>query len=287
MKTRMGQGCPALFCTAAFFVLPVCAVILIASGESISKMKKSRAIIGAIVSLAAAFGAAVAAIDFDGYNFFDRPDGGNALCRIDPDCRFLTPGEVDVARTVFGGTIDYKKVKVFTRPLIFWKPPPHVSARMWNGNIYIFEDQIKTADFATRPAPVQKAYLHELTHVWQYANDPKFLAAGFFALLKRDFDYDALYGYDIEDHKYFADFNFEQQGEIIEDYYDLRTRFRDVTEGLVMKRPADFRREFNVWARAHCKALDRYAATISTSLPQPLEPKCAMYRPYERPNMPE
>ena len=246
-------------------------------------MKINRALIGAISSLVAVF--AAAALDLDGYNLFDRPDGSNALCRIDPSCRAMTAAETALARETFGNTIDYKQVKIFNRSLFLWPAPDHTAARMWNGNIYVFSDPFKTRDFSSADTTTKGVYLHELTHVWQYANDPKFLASGFFSLLMHDFDYQSLYGYSIDDHKYLSAFNFEQQAQIIEDHHRLRTEFRDNTAHLTMNRPANFTRDFNRWARSQCKTLDQYSVTISTALPQPLEPKCAMYRPYERPNL--
>lgn len=247
-------------------------------------MKKNRTLLTACSSLAAVFAAAVA-LDYTGYSLFNRADGSNALCRLDRSCRSMTAAETALARETFGNTIDYKQVKIFTRQPFLWPRSPKTVARMWNSNIYVLSDTLKTPDFSTADALTKAAYLHELTHVWQYANDPKFLHAGFFSLLMHDFDYESLYGYDIGDHKYLSAFNFEQQAQIIEEHYVLRAQFHEKTGHLTMNRPADFPREFNRWARGQCKLLDQYTMVISSSLPQPMESRCAMYRPYERPNL--
>jgi hypothetical protein len=247
---------------------------------------KRKGLVVSIVGLAAVFTLA-AAIDLDGYNIFDREDGSNLLCRADPYCRRLTPGEVELARETFGDSINYKNIKVFTRRAVSDFVGNSV-ARMWNHNLYAIHEDVQVPDYsASDSLYVRQTYLHEMTHVWQYENDPKFLESGLFDLLRHDFDYTDLYRYAIDDHKYFNAFNFEQQAVIVETYYGLQQEFQQKTRHLPMRRPKDYTRSFNLETRDECRTLDQYAAVISSSLPRVgLEPKCAMYRPYQIPVTP-
>lgn len=242
------------------------------------KMKKQ---IGIAASTVLGLAFAAAAIDFNGYNIFDRADGGNLACEMDRDCRKLTDGEIALAKTVFGSTVNYKDVKIFTRPLVLWKPPENVVARMWNGNIYLYQRSLHWPDLsAATDIGARKTFLHEMTHVWQYKNDTKFLETGFFNLLLHDFVYNALYDYQIDEHKQFKAFNFEQQGDIISDYYGLRQALELKTKGRAMKKPGDYSKSFNRETRRECQKLDQYISVISYSLPQPPVTQCDMYRPY-------
>lgn len=247
------------------------------------KMKKNRVILSAL-SLAAAF-AAVAVHDLNGYNFLDRAGKKNALCQIDPSCRTLKDSEKEMARDIFGDTVNYDRVKIFNRPLLLWFLRKNATAVMWGGNIYILSNSLRVDDFTKADKSAQRAFIHEMTHVWQYSNDPKFLARGLLSFMLNDFNYDVLYNYRIEDHLKLESFNIEQQAEIVADYYEKRLQFREATKDLTLDKPANFSRHFNVWARGACKELDRYAEVISYSIPQKKEPGCAMYRPYEVPNI--
>jgi hypothetical protein len=250
-------------------------------------MKINKTLLKTVSVLAVAF--AAAAIHGDGYNIFDREDGGNVLCAIDPGCRSLTPGEIKMAGAVFGDTTDYKSVKIFNHQLLpqtFMRTKPIF---MWRGNIYAPDTIFRSADYSkdkpdysrAQNVELQMTLLHEMTHVSQYQNDTKYLVRRFSSLSMHDHDF--LYGYQIDDHKYYTDFNYEQQAQIIEDYYGYQAFFRDKTQGLKMSRPADFSRKFNREARDMCKMLDKYTQVVSQLFPQKLEPGCAMYRPYDPP----
>ena len=196
-----------------------------------------------------------------------------------------------MARSIFGDTTNYKSVKIFNRSLL---PQVLMSTKpmfMWRGNIYASDPIFRSADYSkdkpdysrAQNVELQMTLLHEMTHVSQYQNDTKYLVRRFSSLSMHDHDF--LYGYQIDDHKYYTDFNYEQQAQIIEDYYGYQTFFRDKTNGLKMNRPADFSRKFNRETRNMCIRLDKYALMVSQLFPQELEPGCAMYRPYEKPRV--
>ena len=80
--------------------------------------------------------------------------------------RALTSGEIEIARSVFGDTIDYTKVRLFKRK--WWPFHPRNSAMAPMGNIYFHpEGGAWSEDFAKESLSRQGFFIHEMTHVWQ------------------------------------------------------------------------------------------------------------------------
>lgn len=180
-------------------------------------------------ALTLAFMAAVGN-ELTGYNLFDQEDGGNIICSIDPSCRKLTDNEIMFAKTIFGDSLDYKKIKIFNRYL-FGRKPEGASGRMWNGNIYAITTDARSQDYALdERLGNRRLFLHEMTHVWQYKSDPAFMVKGLSALIKADFNYSSLYPYEIKPHRTFKDYNFEQQADIADDYYGLTENLKKADE---------------------------------------------------------
>ena len=128
-------------------------------------MKKAKRFAMAL-TLSAAFAGAVA--ELDGYRIFDRADGGNFLCERDKSCRPLTPGEIELAKTVFGDTINYRTVKIFTRPYMML--PAGDNAVTPNGNIFLADDFYHSSDFSKEAPFKQALFIHEMAHVHQDHN---------------------------------------------------------------------------------------------------------------------
>lgn len=261
------------------------------TGASTLKKTFAKVALGLGIALSLA-----AAIELDGYNAFDSDDGFNLACEIDPACRPLTEGETAMARSVFGDTVDYKTVKIFNRPNLFlsWGARSIGSMHMWNGNIYVLRDDLQAIpDFSLHRSPddapnqariYQSSIIHEIGHVWQYRNDPDFPLHSALSITRNNFDYASLYPFEIDDHKKFSDFNFEQQADIFEHFYYGKNRLYDGTRGMILESPAYFSKEFNRKTQALCKTLDQYTEKIIQVLPQHgYEPKCNMYRPYQEP----
>ena len=78
--------------------------------------------------------------------------------------RPLTPGEIELARGVFGSAIDYARVRI--------------SARRWGpwaitfGSRITFPPSGAPADFSRESIPAQAWFVHEMTHVWQFQTAP-------------------------------------------------------------------------------------------------------------------
>lgn len=80
--------------------------------------------------------------------------------------RPLGPGEVKLARSIFGDAIDYSKVTIRRRKWAFFQPKKVTMAP--RGHLH-FHPQAEgyCDDFATAPLHRQALFIHELTHVWQ------------------------------------------------------------------------------------------------------------------------
>src|SRR5918993_665283 len=90
--------------------------------------------------------------------------------------RPLTPGEIALARSVFGNSIDYSKVRMVRR-------------KWW-------------------PFHRQGLFIHEMTHVWQTQTRGRF----YLPLMRHPF---CRYSYTIEEGRPFDRYGLEQQAEIV------------------------------------------------------------------------
>lgn len=130
--------------------------------------------------------------------------------------RPLTAGEIRLAQSVFGNSIDYAAVKIHDGAYIAFQPQN--SGMTPNGQIYMrdcYED-----DYSKQSAGTRAFFLHEMTHVWQYQNkvlNP--IAAAARLNLKHKFNYAASYFYFLDKKKDLTQYGMEQQAAIIEGYY--------------------------------------------------------------------
>lgn len=81
--------------------------------------------------------------------------------------RPLTPGEITLARGVFGDAIDYAQVNVAQRKWAFFQPRETVMAP--RGAIHFHPAGSRYRDdFSAAPLTDQGLFIHEMTHVWQH-----------------------------------------------------------------------------------------------------------------------
>ncbi len=81
--------------------------------------------------------------------------------------RPLTPGEIDLARSVYGEAIDYAPVRIAARKWAFFQPRDTVMAP--SGTIHFHpKGQLWREDFAAAPLDLQGLFVHEMCHVWQH-----------------------------------------------------------------------------------------------------------------------
>ena len=140
--------------------------------------------------------------------------------------RPLTRGETEMARSVFGDTVDYSKVHVYNGPPkvagIFRLTKTGLAAITPNGDIYIVEKDAQLGDLSQASPEKRKMLIHEMTHVWQHQHGVNVEADGVFLFFKSSMNYDKAYAYDINGKQKFRQLNIEQQAHMVEDYFALR-----------------------------------------------------------------
>ena len=126
--------------------------------------------------------------------------------------RSLTTGEIALARSVFGDSIDLDAVQLKTA----WWVLKHYAVSP-NGNIY-FNPADWITDFSDASLSKKSWLLHELTHVWQLQQGLKVVRG---ALIDRRYDYVLKTG------KSFFNYGIEQQARMVQDYFIRRQRGQD------------------------------------------------------------
>jgi hypothetical protein len=121
--------------------------------------------------------------------------------------RHLTPGEVELARSIFGAAIDYSRVQLFEGK--WWPFHPRRAAMAPMGDIWFHPDGGGwSEDFAKEAPGRQGFFIHELTHVWQVQKGGRF----YLPLMRHPF---CRYDYALEPGKPFRRYGIEQQAEIV------------------------------------------------------------------------
>ncbi len=126
--------------------------------------------------------------------------------------RPLTPGEVALARSVFGDTIDYGRPRIHNRKWAFFQPRRTTMAPLghvhFNPASGLYRD-----DFAEAPLALQGLFVHELVHVWQHQQ-------GLFLPVRRHPF--CRYRYALVPGRPFHRYGIEQQAEIVRHAFLLR-----------------------------------------------------------------
>ncbi|WP_295519898.1 PAAR domain-containing protein [uncultured Stenotrophomonas sp.] len=132
--------------------------------------------------------------------------------------RRLTQGEIEMAQLVFGDAIDYSLVRIHNHGywMLFGMQPEDTVVAP-NGEIYFPKDLYRD-DFSRENLDLQKLFIHEMTHAWQYQ-------LGYNIKLTRGPRPNMSYRYQLDEVRLLRDYNMEAQGDILADYF-LAT-FRD------------------------------------------------------------
>jgi len=121
--------------------------------------------------------------------------------------RPLTPGEIELARSMFGDAIDYARVRLVKGK--WWPFHPRNAAMAPMGNIYFHPDgSVWSEDFSKEPLGRQGFFIHEMTHVWQTQKGGLF----YLPLMRHPF---CRYSYELKPGKPFKRYGLEQQAEIV------------------------------------------------------------------------
>ncbi len=147
----------------------------------------------------------------------DAPAGDPAAKPPPPKQRGLTPGETDLARSLFGDRIPYGDVTIHHDKAYSFQPDDTTMSP--DGNIYFPpRSPAYRDDFATGGSIEDQAHLlHEMTHVLQ---DREGIDVGMAHLANSDYRYELLDGSGRP--KTFDSFGVEQQAEIVQDYFLLK-----------------------------------------------------------------
>ncbi len=128
--------------------------------------------------------------------------------------RTLTPGEVELARTIFGNAIDYESVRLRRRK---WFPlQPRKVTMAPRGHLHFHpRGTAYCDDFSTESLARQGLLIHELTHVWQTQTRGQW----YLVLNRHPF---CRYDYALKPGQPFKAYGIEQQAEIVKHAFWLR-----------------------------------------------------------------
>ncbi|AVJ16090.1 MULTISPECIES: type IV secretion protein Rhs [Serratia] len=124
--------------------------------------------------------------------------------------RLLTPGEIGLARSVFGGSIVYSKVWVHHDSYLPFGLQHRNAAMAPNGELY-FRDWYAD-DFSKKDYRYNHLFIHEMAHVWQFQKGMWVKVRGLYSWLAR-------YSYELDGNRMLKHYPMEQQAQIIADYY--------------------------------------------------------------------
>ena len=136
-----------------------------------------------------------------------------------PSARPLTPGEIALARSIFGNAIDYARVRLIRRR--WWPFQPKGIVMAPTGNIHFHPaSDLWSEDFSLEPLWKQGMFVHEMTHVWQSQKRGRF----YLPLMRHPF---CRYGYELKDGRPFTRYGLEQQAEIVRHAFLQRLGWSD------------------------------------------------------------
>lgn len=132
--------------------------------------------------------------------------------------RSLSPSERDLARPIFGTSLDYDRIRLISSDTL--------SFRTVGNNIYVPDN------FSIRNASMAQTLIHEMTHAWQFQHSgTSYISVSLGDQLvaavgrgSRNF----AYAYTIQPNQTFFDFNPEQQGSIVEHYFAMLRDQREI-----------------------------------------------------------
>jgi hypothetical protein len=117
-----------------------------------------------------------------------------------------------MAALLFGGAIDYERVRIHARRYMPFQPKNCCMTP--NGSMY-FHRSCYLPDYTRGDPPVLHWFLHELVHVWQFQ-------LGYAVRLRGAVRIGLSYDYELREGASLADYNMEAQGDLLADYFALK-----------------------------------------------------------------
>lgn len=128
--------------------------------------------------------------------------------------RPLTPGEIALARTIFGDAIDYSPVRIRRRKWFPFQPKRTVMAP--RGHLHFHpRGSAYCDDFSGQSLIRQGLFIHEMTHVWQTQT----MGSWYLVLNRMPW---ARYDYSLKPGWSLSRYGIEQQAEIVRHAFLLR-----------------------------------------------------------------
>ena len=148
------------------------------------------------------------------------PSTSSGRTAIQVTSRPLTPGEIALARSVFGDAIDYAPVRIVRRK---WFPFQGRGVAMAPcGHIHFHpRSHLWSEDFSADIDWRKALFIHEMAHVWQAQQRGKY----YLPLMRHPF---CRYAYALKPGRKFELYGLEQQAEIVKHAFMLR-------EGMVVR----------------------------------------------------
>ncbi|WP_420469605.1 hypothetical protein [Brevundimonas sp. FT23042] len=128
--------------------------------------------------------------------------------------RALTPGEIDLAREIFGKTLDYRGIRFLRSPWPFDRA--FVPGRWFGRDWIVWPAATLPHDLSTAPLRLQSTLIHELVHVWQAQQGVNLLTGKL-----RAGDGPAAYAYPVTHDCAWDKLNIEQQAMVVEHRFRL------------------------------------------------------------------
>jgi hypothetical protein len=128
--------------------------------------------------------------------------------------RALTQGEVLMAATIFGKSIDYSRPRVHNDEFLPFGLQPNNTAMTPNGEMYFNPSRFKE-DFSLSTDSDKHWFIHEMVHVWQHQ-------LGYPVMLRGAIRIGLDYEYELAADKRLGDYNMEAQGDLLADYFALK-----------------------------------------------------------------
>jgi hypothetical protein len=127
--------------------------------------------------------------------------------------RDMTAGEIVMSKSIFNESVTYSQVKVHNRG---WWPlglQPDNVVMAPNGEMY-FKPALFKEDFSVLESDQRRLFIHEMVHVWQYQLG--------YPVKRKGWQYwNLTYKYLLDLDARLRDYDMEQQGEVIADYFSL------------------------------------------------------------------
>jgi hypothetical protein len=129
--------------------------------------------------------------------------------------RQLTPGEIEMAQSIFKDSVDYPRVKVHDEEYLWFGLQDDDTAITPNGEMY-FNPKRFNADFSSASYGDRLWFMHEMTHVWQHQ-------LGYPVKIRGALRFGLTYGYTLDTTRRLGHYNMEAQGNVLSDYWALKT----------------------------------------------------------------